>query len=474
MKILYAASEAVPFIASGGLAEVAGALPKALCAQREDCRVVIPYYSDIKPQIRSSARYVTNFSVPLGWRNQYCGLFEAEVDGVTYYLLDNEYYFKRKGIYGFYDDAERFAFFSKAILEMLEHVDFVPEIIHCNDWQTALVPVYLNLYYRGVPKLCGVRTIFTIHNIQYQGKYGMELLGDVLGIPQYAASILSYDDCVNFMKGGIEESDLVSTVSPSYAQEILDPWFAHGLDAMLRDRQYKLSGILNGIDTVSYDPETDPNLVEHFSAKRPAGKRACKKALQSQMGLPVDGDAMVIGMVTRLVSHKGLDLVQYAFEEMLGRHHIQFVVLGSGDYLYENFFTEMQRRHPDQVAVRIGFIPELSRQIYAGVDAFLMPSKSEPCGLSQMVALRYGALPIVRETGGLRDSIKDLGGLNGNGFTFQTYNAHDMMGAVSRAMQLFEDKEEWHKAVVHALGCDFSWTRSAQQYTELYRRALGN
>ncbi|WP_071433989.1 glycogen synthase GlgA [Angelakisella massiliensis] len=472
MKILYAASEALPFIASGGLADVAGSLPAALKKEGAECRVVMPLYGDIKPELREKMRYVTHFNVPLAWRNQYCGLFEAEANNVKYYLLDNEYYFKRSGIYGFYDDAERFVFFSKAILEMLTKIDYAPDIINCNDWQTAMVPVFLNVYYRSIEKFRGIRTVFTIHNIAYQGKYGMEIATDIAGLPDYALPIVEYDHNVNMMKGAIDQSDVVSTVSPTYAEEILDSWFGFGLDRILREKRYKLCGILNGIDVKSYDPATDPEIYKNYTVKTVKDKGINKAELQKQMGLNVEPDKPLVAMVSRLVGMKGLDLVRYIFDSMIAEG-IQFVVLGTGDYIYENFFAEMAARYPGTVAVRKGFVPDLARKIYAGADILLMPSKSEPCGLAQMVALRYGTIPIIRETGGLKDSIQDLGGENGNGYTFKTYNAHDMLGAVKRAVGLYRNPDLWQDAVCHAMECDFSWQRSAKKYMEMYQRVLG-
>ncbi len=470
MKILFAASEAVPYMASGGLADVAGALPKALCAAGHDCRVVLPLYGDIAPALRQQLRLVAQFQVPLAWRSQYCGVWQGQVGAVTYYLLDNEYYFKRPGLYGFYDDGERYAYFSKAVLEMLQYLDFTPDILHCNDWQTGMIPLYLNLFYRPVPCCRELRTVYTIHNIAYQGRYGTEMASDVLGIPYYAMGQVEYQGDVNLMKAGIEAADRVTTVSPTYAQELLDPWYAHGLDGLLRQRQDKLTGILNGIDTESYNPQTDPALTVHYNSRSLAGKAKNKSQLTSQMGL--EEGRMLMGMVTRLASHKGLDLVQYILEEMLASTPLNLVVLGTGEYGYESFFAQMQKMHPGRVAVHLGFVPQLARQIYAGCDTFLMPSKSEPCGLSQMVAQRYGTLPIVRETGGLKDSIVDMGNPQGNGYTFQTYNAHDMLDAVRRACRDYENQTEWKKKVRRAMACDFSWDRSAQAYLALYQGLL--
>lgn len=471
MKVLYATSEALPFIASGGLGDVAGSLPHALRRRLIGCRVVLPMYDTIKQELKDTMKFITHISVPVAWRRQYCGIFEAKHNGVIYYLIDNQYYFKRDTIYGHYDDAERFAFFSRAVLEIIPYIDFKPDIIHCNDWQTALTPVYYSAMYANSPGYENIKTIFTIHNIQYQGVYGKELLEDVLGIPADKASLLEYDGCINFMKGAIECADKVTTVSPSYADEILDPWYSHGLDSILNERRYKLSGILNGIDTVGYDPATDKCIKANFSADNVSGKKIDKKALQKEMGLPVKPGVPVIGMVTRLVSHKGLDLVKGILDELLATSEMQLVVLGSGDYEYESYFRWIAEKYPDKVGLRIGFVPELARKIYAGADMFLMPSKSEPCGLSQMVALRYGTVPIVRETGGLRDSITDCGDGKGNGFTFKSYNAHDMLDAIRRALTLYYNGD-WNELVLRALNCDFSWGRSANAYIRLYKETL--
>ena len=469
MNILYTASEALPYAASGGLADVAGSLPAAINAEGHDCRVVIPYYSQIRQELKDELQYLTNFTVPVAWRNQYCGVFVGVYNGVTYYLLDNEYYFARNGLYGFYDDAERFIFFSRAVLELLHYIDFKPEVINTNDWQTALVPVYYDIFYRYQPGYEDIKTVFTIHNIQYQGQYGLELINDLMGIPLYHTNLLSYDGDVNFMKAAIEVSDKITTVSPSYAWEILDPWYSHGLDRALANKQYKLCGFLNGIDQKVYDPQTDPNIARHYSAKNKAGKAYCKKALIEELGL-AEGNEPIVGIVTRFVSHKGLDLIKYVFEDII-RIGYKFAILGSGEKIYEDFFNEMHYRYPDRVGLRIGFIPELSKRIYAGADMFLMPSQSEPCGLAQMISLRYGTIPIVRETGGLRDSIKDAGEPDGsgNGFTFKTYNAHDMLDALVRARSLYDDKKKWGALVTKALKEDFSWKKSAELYIGLYK-----
>ncbi len=470
MKILYAASEARPFIASGGLADVAGSLPKAIRSKQHQCRVVLPLYGTMKPEDRAKLTFITSFQLQLSWRSQYCGIFQANEQGVVYYFIDNEYYFKRGSLYGHGDDAERFAFFSKAVLEMLNYIDYEPDIINCNDWQTALVPVFLRCFYMGSERHRRLKTVFTIHNIQYQGQFGMDILGYTLGLPSYQAGILEYGGCINYMKGAIETCDMVTTVSPTYAQEILTPWFAHGLDGLLRDRQYKLCGIVNGIDLASNDPAVDKAMFHNFSVDTVNERIENKLALQRQMGLE-ESSAMLIGIVTRLVSHKGVDLIQYIFEDMM-KLDVQIVLLGSGDQIYEDFFRAMHGRYPGRVSTTIGFIPDLAKKIYGSTDAFLMPSKSEPCGLAQMIALRYGSIPIIRETGGLKDTITDLGGENGNGFTFQSYNAHDMLGAIERCKNLYDQPEKWHAAVKHALQCDFSWDKSADAYIEMYHRVL--
>ena len=471
MKVLYAASEALPFMASGGLGDVAGSLPQALRKRLIGCRIVMPLYDTIRQELKDTMKFITHISVPVAWRRQYCGIFEAKHNGVIYYLLDNQYYFKRDTIYGHYDDAERFAFFSRAILEIIPYIDFKPDIIHCNDWQTALTPVYYSAMYANSPGYENIKTIFTIHNIQYQGIYGKEILEDVLGIPADKTSLLEYDGCINFMKGAIECANKVTTVSPSYADEILDPWFAFGLDGILNERRFKLSGILNGIDIENYDPETDKNIRANYSAENFENKKIDKEDLQQIMGLPVRADVPVIGMVSRLVGHKGLDLVKGILDELLSTTEVQLVVLGSGDYEYETFFREIAARYPEKVGLRVGFIPDLARKIYAGADMFLMPSKSEPCGLSQMVALRYGTVPIVRETGGLRDSITDCGDGEGNGFTFKSYNAHDMLDAIRRAIDVYYNGD-WAVLTQRALDCDFSWGRSANTYIKLYKALI--
>lgn len=473
MKVLYASSEALPFAMSGGLADVAGALPKALRKRFIGCRVVMPLYSSISEELRSKMTFVCSITVPVAWRRQYCGVFEAHMDGVIYYLIDNQYYFNREGMYGHYDDAERFAFFSRAVLEIIPHIGFTPDIIHCNDWQTALIPVYLDTFYKYDDLYKNMKTVFTIHNIQYQGKYGKELIGDVLGIPYERESIIEYDDCVNFMKGAIQCSNKVTTVSPTYSKEILDPYYSHGLDSILKEFTYKLTGIVNGIDVDVYNPETDKLIYKNFTADDMGAKAYNKQKLQEELGLPVRDNAPVIGIVTRLVKHKGLDLVKCVFEEIL-KADVQFAILGSGEWEFESFFNEMAQKYPDKVGLKIGFNPQLAHRIYAGADIFLMPSQSEPCGLAQMVALRYGTIPIVRETGGLNDTISDSGDGVGNGFTFKSYNAHDMLNTVWRALEGYSDKQGWQTLKERAMRCDNSWGTSANAYIKLYKEILNS
>lgn len=470
MNILFAASEAVPFAASGGLADVVGSLPKYINAKGHNCCVVIPLYSAISDELRCQMTFVKNITVDVSWRKQYCGIFKATQNGIDYYFIDNEYYFSRDGLYGFYDDCERFVFFDRAVLEMLRHIDFKPDIIHCHDWQTALIPVYYNVYYKYQQGYDNIKNIFTVHNIEYQGRYGREVLGELMGIPMYNAGLLEYDGYINMMKGAFETADRITTVSPSYAWEILDPWYAHSLDRILVTKQYKLKGILNGIDYDLYNPQNDSAIAGSFSADDISGKAKCKKALLKELNL-ADGDEAVIGIVTRFVGHKGIDLIRCVFEDMV-RMGIKFAVLGSGEKIYEDFFREMSARYPDRVSVTLGFVPELSHKIYAGADMFLMPSQSEPCGLAQMIAMRYGTIPIVRETGGLRDTVHDNGGVNGNGFTFKTYNANDMLDAVKRAKRDYENKSVWNALVKRAMKCDYSWASSADIYIKLYNDVM--
>ncbi len=471
MKILYASSEAYPFAMSGGLADVAGALPKALRRRLVGCRVVMPLYGSIPEELKSEMKFITSITVPVAWRRQYCGIFEARYNGIVYYLLDNQYYFKREGLYGHYDDGERFAFFSRAVLEIIPYIDYTPDIIHCNDWQTAMVPVYHDRFYKSNPLYSNIKTVFTIHNIQYQGKFGYELIGDVLGLSDEDKGLVEYDGCVNLMKAAIQCSHKVTTVSPTYAKEILTPEYAHGLDGILKEYEYKLCGIINGIDTAVYDPETDKNLYANYSALDFSDKKINKAELQKEMGLPEKNDTPLIGIVSRLVKHKGFDLVKEAFEDML-KQDLQFVALGSGDWEFETYLYEMAKKYPDKVAYKTGFIPSLARKIYAGADIFLMPSQSEPCGLAQMISLRYGTIPIVRSTGGLNDTITDSGDGLGNGFVFSDYTAGAMANTVYRALEGYKTREGWNILVKRALDCDNSWNVSAGSYIKLYKDVM--
>lgn len=471
MKILFATSEAYPFAMSGGLADVSGALPKAFRRRLVGCRVVLPLYKSVPEELREKMTFVTAITVPVAWRRQYCGIFEAHLNGVIYYLLDNQYYFNRDGLYGHFDDAERFAFFSRAVLEIIPHIDYTPDIIHCNDWQTALTPVYLKSMYSHDARYSKIKTVFTIHNIAYQGKYGFDIVDNVLGIPDEAKNIIEYDGCVNLMKGGIIASDAVTTVSPTYSNEICDAWFAYGLDRILRENKGKVTGILNGIDTEVYDPKHDEFIRCAYSYDDLSGKAKDKAILQKEVGLPQREDIPLFAMVSRLVEHKGLDLVTAVFEELL-KADLQFVILGTGDWQYENFFEQMANKYPNKVSFQKKFYPPLSHRIYAGSDFFLMPSKSEPCGLSQMIALRYGAIPIVRQTGGLADSVFDCGDKGGNGFTFKSFNAHDMENAVWRAVGLWGDKAAHNELVSLCMKCDYSWVKSAGAYINLYKSLI--
>ncbi len=463
-KILFVASECQPFVVTGGLAEVVGSLSKALAATgRYDVRVVVPLYSDIKQEHRAKFTYKGNLYVHLAWRNQYCGIFEYIQDGVTFYFIDNEFYFKRPGCYGYYDDGERFAFFSRAVLEIMPFIDFYPEVMHCHDWQAALAAIYLKTNYCFRPEYQFIRALFTIHNIEYQGRYSLDLLGDLFDIYGSYQHIVEYENCINLMKGAIECCERFSTVSPRYAQEIKDPFYAHGLDPIVRRNEFKLTGILNGIDDIGYSCEHDEHLFANYTPEDFKNKAVCKKELQKMLGLPQKADTPIISMITRLVSHKGLDLVTNVIEEIL-QDDVQIVILGTGESHFEGFFTSLAGRYPDKLSANIVFNGDLSRKIYSGSDIFLMPSKSEPCGLSQMIACRYGTVPVVRETGGLFDSIKPLV----NGYTFTNYNAHDMMYVVRKAVADYKNKEEWAKLMYRAATTDFSWSHSAKEYEALY------
>ena len=465
-KILFVASEARPFIATGGLADVIGSLPQSLANDPTyDIRVVLPLYSDIKQEMRRKMSFLGNIYVPLAWRNQYCGIFRCKQDGVTYYFLDNEYYFKRNGCYGFYDDGERFAFFSRGVMEFLPFIGFYPDVLHCHDWQAALAAIYLKTIYNKRPEYQNIRALFTIHNIEYQGKYSLDILEDLFGLPAEYRGLLEFDGCINLMKGAIECSEKFSTVSPTYANEIKTAQYAHGLESVICKNSGKLTGVLNGIDVNSYNPTTDTALFANYSPDNLEGKSICKKELQKMLGLP-EKDVPIIAMITRLVSHKGIELVKTVAEDIL-HEDLQFVLLGTGDTAYENYFRDLGKRYENKVSANIAFNGDLSRKIYSGADIFLMPSISEPCGLSQMIASRYATVPVVRETGGLYDSIKPYGN-GGNGFTFASCNAYDMLYVIHEALNTYKNKEEWTALMKKAATTDFSWSHSADEYKKLY------
>ena len=469
-KILFVASEARPFIATGGLADVIGSLPQALAQDPAyDIRVVLPLYLDIKPEFRRKMSFLGNIFVQLAWRNQYCGVFTCVENGVTYYFIDNEQYFKRSGCYGYFDDGERFAFFSRAVLDILPFIDFYPDVLHCHDWQTALATIYLKTIYCKRPEYQFIRALFTIHNIEYQGKYALDILEDLFGIDKSYSYLLEYSGCINLMKGAIECSEKFSTVSPTYANEIKTAQYAHGLQEIIEKNAFKLTGILNGIDVDSYNPAKDTALFAPFTPDALDNKKICKAELQKMLGLPVK-DVPMIAMITRLVSHKGLELVKTVAEDIL-HEDLQFVLLGTGDTAYENYFRDLGRRYEGKASINIAFNGDLSRKIYSGADIFLMPSVSEPCGLSQMIASRYATVPVVRETGGLYDSIKPYGN-GGNGFTFASCNPYDMLYVLHEALDTYKKTDEWKALMKKAATTDFSWSRSAEDYKKLYDATL--
>lgn len=472
MKVLFVASEGVPFVKSGGLADVIGSLPKELRKQGLDVRVILPKYGDIPARFKEAMITKKVLTVPLGWRKQYCGIQESEFEGVPFYFIDNEYYFKRQGLYGFWDEAERFAFFCRAVLEAIPHLDFMPEIIHCHDWHTGMVSVFLKACYGGDPFYRNLRTVFTIHNLKYQGVFPKEILGDLLGLGEeyFTLDGLEFYNRVSFMKGGINFSDRITTVSETYTREIRTPFYGEQLDGLLRQKSTKLHGILNGIDYGVYDPGSDPYIEETYDWKAPAKKHENKKTLQRFFQLPEKADTPLLALVSRLVSQKGLDLVARILEELVTME-LQMVVLGTGEYQYEELFKGMACRYPDKLAARITFSNELSHLIYAGSDIFLMPSLFEPCGLGQIIALRYGCIPVVRETGGLKDTIKPYNEVSGagNGFCFTNYNAHDLLFTLKRAIDYYQQKKIWSKLIRSAMKSDFSWYKSAQKYQNLYK-----
>lgn len=474
MNILFAASEVAPFIKTGGLADVAGSLPPALAELGHDVRVILPLYEGIGENWRKEMTFVKYYYVRLGWRSLYCGLFQLERNGVTYYFVDNEAYFKRYGIYGHYDDAERFAFFSRAVIETPDQIDWAPDIIHCNDWQTALVPIYLleERYRRHT--LAQTKSVFTIHNIEYQGRYGREVLVDVFGLDYsyFNENMLKMYDDVSMMKGAIYASDYVTTVSPNYANELQYSFYAHGLEGVIAANRYKMRGILNGIDMAANDPATSKSIYANYTSKKHKGKAACKAELQSKLGLRQDPNVPIVACVSRLVGHKGFELVTQAFHSMM-EMNIQFVILGTGEWGYEQFFRNAQIQYPGRVSTNLMYSAPLSDAIYSGADIFLMPSIAEPCGLSQMFAMRYGTVPVVRATGGLADSVPAYqpAADTGLGFTFGSVNPWDMLDAVRRAVDVYQmDPKAWSRLVTRDMEADFSWDRSALEYQDVYQR----
>ena len=475
MQIVFASAECAPFVKTGGLGDVAGSLPAALVRAGAEVIVMVPKYATIKDEYKAQMEHFSDFYVSLGWRNEYCGLEKLEHDGVTYMFIDNERYFARDYPYGFFDDGERFAFFSKAITESLQHLPegFECDILHCNDWQTALAPVFLREFYQGLPLYDRVKTVFSIHNVAFQGQFSDTVMEDILGVAHIpaAASQLRCDACsINYMLGALRYADAITTVSPTYANEIQTPEFGEGLDGVLRERSYALQGILNGIDVAGFDPATDKRIAANYTVDDRSGKAVCKAKLQEELGLEVRDDRPLMVMVTRLTRQKGMDLVMYALDRILSGG-VQVAVLGTGDRDYEDGLRYFQDKYPGTMAARIEFDPALSQRMYAAADMFLMPSKFEPCGLSQIIAMRYGTLPIVRETGGLKDTVIPYNEFTGEGtgFSFSNFNGDEMGDAVFRAARLFWDnREAWNQLVTQAMSQDFSWTRSADKYLDLY------
>lgn len=475
MQIVFASAECAPFVKTGGLGDVAGSLPAALVRAGAEVIVMVPKYATIKDEYKAQMEHFADFYVSLGWRNEYCGLEKLEHDGVTYMFIDNEHYFARDYPYGFFDDGERFAFFSKAITESLQHLPagFECDILHCNDWQTALAPVFLREFYQGLPLYDRVKTVFSIHNVAFQGQFSDTVMEDILGVAHIpaAASQLRCDACsVNYMLGALRYADAITTVSPTYANEIQTPEFGEGLDGVLRERSYALQGILNGIDVAGFDPATDKRIAANYAVEDRSGKAICKAKLQEELGLEVRDDRPLMVMVTRLTRQKGMDLVMYALDRILAGG-VQVAVLGTGDRDYEDGLRYFQDKYPGTMAARIEFDPALSQRMYAAADMFLMPSKFEPCGLSQIIAMRYGTLPIVRETGGLKDTVVPYNEFTGEGtgFSFSNFNGDEMGDAVFRAARLFWDnRDAWNQLVTQAMSQDFSWTRSADKYLDLY------
>ena len=474
MKILYVAAEAVPFAKTGGLADVAGSLPKALKADGVDVRVIMPKFGKIPEAYRNAMEHVYDGELPVAWRKKYVGLDKYELDGVTYYFVDNEEYFNREGFYGYDDDAERFSFFSRAVLDLLQAMDFWPDVIHTNDWHAGLVNVFLKLEHMGDARYERIKTVYTIHNLKYQGVFPKDVMPDVLGLDwkYFNNGDLEFYDAVNFMKGGIIYADAITTVSKTYAKEIQYPYFGEHLDGLLRSREQDISGIVNGIDYSVYNPRTDKYIFETYDEESLDRKLDNKIALQKSLGLPERRNVPLIAIVSRLVEPKGMDLAVRMMDEILQHEDIQLVVLGTGEKRYEDWFKGLAWRYPKKVSVNIYFSNELAQRIYAGADIFLMPSKYEPCGIGQLIALRDGTIPVVRQTGGLKDTVQQYNKYTqeGNGFVFENYNAHEMMYALKRALSFYGNYEIWHKIQFNAVQADYSWKRSAKEYEALYER----
>lgn len=474
MNILFVGSEVMPFAATGGLGDVLGSLPAALKKTSDhDIRVVMPLYGTTDKKYREQMTFVKSFEVQLAWRRLYCGIFMLEKDGVIHYFIDNEYYFKRDSLYGSFDDGERYAYFCAAVMRMMYEIGFYPDILHAHDWQSALSVIYLNLKYRGISEYRNIRTVFTIHNIQYQGQYDFAILGDIFDLDAKDKRYVEYGGCINLMKGAIEFADIVTTVSPTYAKEIMNPVYSYGLDKMLIRCSGKVRGILNGIDYDYYNPKTDSDIASNYSHTNLAAKAPNKAAIQEYCGLPIRGDAPLFAIISRLAAHKGLDLIKQIAEDFVANNDMQLVVLGKGEYDYECYFRYLAGKYSDKVSSLLVYDRALSKKIYAGADIFLMPSKSEPCGLSQMIASRYGTVPVTRETGGLYDSIKgyytdENGKICGNGFTFANYDAYELKDRMYAAKNLYCDRSMWKKLVKKIMQEDFSWEKSAKQYLSLY------
>ena len=477
MRILYVTGEAFPFCKTGGLADVAGSLPPALAKNGDQVAVILPLYGQIGQQWRQQMTFRRYIYVDLGWRHEYCGLFSLESRGVTWYFVDNEHYFARSRLYGEFDDGERFAFFSKAVIDLLPSLDWMPDVLHCNDWQTALVPIYLKDVATRWPEVRRIRTVFTIHNIEYQGRFGSDTVDQLFGLDRgwYNDGTLQMDGDVNLMKGAMLMADAVTTVSPTYAAQLHDPAYAEGMASVVDMVGWKMHGVVNGIDTDSYDPAADLALPHHYDAEHMAGKAACKAALQEELGLACEPDTPLIAMVTRLVGHKGLDLVQEAMDGIMATG-CQFVVLGTGEWRYEDFFRQKAWQYGGRLSAQLAYSEALSRRIYAAADLFLMPSRSEPCGLSQMIAMHYGAVPIVRCTGGLADTVKScqVGQEDGTGYLFESYEAGAMLDVVGQATGLYRgDRNGFNTVCRRGMTADFTWDRSAVAYRQIYANLLG-